>query len=245
MTLAQHGALLGLWVAGIVVPGPDVFLVLRNAFLSSRRNAVFTALGVMAGNTVWITLSLLGVTVLVSGNPVLRLVVQTAGALFLLRMGIGAVRGGMASRAGAGREGLPGGAGPAAGEPASEEPGAPRTAVAPPGGGARFLGAADLTPWRALVQGTVTNLANAKAMVFFVALFGSVLPSGMPWWDALEVMGLLLAVGVAWFCAVAWVGSVPALARRFSARSAEVEIGSGVLFLLVAAGLLVEVLATA
>ena len=50
MTGAQYAALLGLWIAGIVVPGPDVFVILRNAFLSSRRNAVFTALGVMLGN---------------------------------------------------------------------------------------------------------------------------------------------------------------------------------------------------
>ena len=58
MTSAQYAALLGLWIAGIVVPGPDIFVILRNAFLSSRPSAVFTALGVMVGNFAWIALSL-------------------------------------------------------------------------------------------------------------------------------------------------------------------------------------------
>lgn len=93
MSGAQYAALLGLWVAGIVIPGPDIFLILRNAFLSTRRNALFTALGIMVGNATWITLSLMGVTVLISGNHVLKLVVQIAGALFLARMGYSSLRG--------------------------------------------------------------------------------------------------------------------------------------------------------
>ena len=93
-------------------------------------------------------------------------------------------------------------------------------------------------------QGTVTNLANAKAVVFFVALFGSVVPAGILWWEALAVLGMMVAVGLAWFLAVAWAGSIPALARRFQARTAEVEIVSGVVFALVAVGLLVEALLT-
>ncbi|RLY94443.1 LysE family translocator [Kocuria tytonicola] len=240
MTGGQYAALLGLWIAGIVVPGPDIFLILRNAFLSSRRSALFTALGVMVGNVAWITLSLLGVTVLISGNPVLKLVVQVGGALFLARMGYGALRAGLASRTAA-----PQGAtvphDEAAVQPLLAEDQAVEAELAGQGR-TRFLGPSHLTPWRALAQGTVTNLANAKAVVFFVALFGSVVPTDIAWWETLTVLGMLVAVGLAWFLAVAWVGSVPALARRFQARTAEVEIVSGVVFLLVAAGLLVEVL---
>ena len=105
MSGAQYAALLGLWVAGIVIPGPDIFLILRNAFLSTRRNALFTALGIMVGNATWITLSLMGVTVLISGNNVLKLVVQIAGALFLARMGYGSLRGGLAERTARGHAG--------------------------------------------------------------------------------------------------------------------------------------------
>ncbi|MDO4918727.1 LysE family translocator [Kocuria sp.] len=250
MTGAQYGALLGVWIAGIVVPGPDVFVILRNAFLSSRRNAVVTALGVVVGNTTWIVLSLMGVTVLISGNPVLKLAVQVGGALFLARMGWTAIRAGMLSRAaGSGDAAAPGGAreGPhpaaRAGRAPSAEDEAQRQELSV-GGRSRFLGPSGLTPWRAAVQGLVTNLANAKALVFFVALFGSLVPADISWTEALRVLGMLVGTALVWFPTVAWVGSVPALASRFQARGAEVEIVSGVVFLLVAVGLLVEVALT-
>ena len=286
MTSAQYAALLGLWIAGIVVPGPDIFVILRNAFLSSRPSAVFTALGVMVGNFAWIALSLMGVTVFISDNHVLKLAVQIGGALFLLRMGYGSLRSGLDGRAArrsstlgpvlrepqdsGGAHPVQGGApgrGPGGTGSAAQHPVAHDVAAEPARTGlatdplrsddaaviaelsagsrrGRFLGPEGLTPWRALAQGTVTNLANAKAVVFFVALFGSVVPAGILWWEALAVLGMMVAVGLAWFLAVAWAGSIPALARRFQARAAEVEIVSGVVFALVAVGLLVEALLT-
>lgn len=236
MSGAQYAALLGLWVAGIVIPGPDIFLILRNAFLSTRRNALFTALGIMVGNATWITLSLMGVTVLISGNHVLKLVVQIAGALFLARMGYGSLRGGLAERTARGR------AGDAAADPMLAEDAALQEEFAEQSRTVGFLGTSDLTPWRAVAQGTVTNLANAKAVVFFVALFGSVVPSDILWWEGLAVLGLLVAVGLVWFLAVAWAGSIPRLASLFRERTVEVEMVSGIVFLVVAAGLLVEAL---
>lgn len=270
MSPGQYAALLGVWIAGIVIPGPDVFLILRNAFLSTRRNAMLTAVGIVVGNAVWITLSLLGVTVLISGNHVLKLLVQIAGALFLARMGYGSLRGGLATRAArpsstgraVGGTGVPGDDDTAqpvsaerplsaeqpsldeqpglAGQPLAAEDAVLEHEIAEQSRSSGFLGAAGLTPWRALVQGAVTNLANAKALVFFVALFGSFVPADVSWAGALTALGLLIAVALVWFLFVAWVGSIPALAARLRDRTAEVEMVSGVVFLVVAAGLLVE-----
>ncbi|KHE75386.1 amino acid transporter [Kocuria marina] len=235
MTAAQYAALLGLWIAGIISPGPDVLLILRNAFLTTRGKAMLTAVGVMIGNLMWITLSLTGVTLVINSNHVLKLVIQIAGALFLARMGYGSLRAGLATRA-LHRAGT-----------GSTPPGDPAAAAGTIGGPAfskagGLLGTRNLTAGKALLQGTITNLANAKAIVFFIALFATVVPADILWWEGLIALALLMAVGLAWFLAVAWFGSVPALARRFQARSAEVEIVAGVVFLLVAVLLLVEVL---
>lgn len=235
MTAAQYAALLGLWIAGIISPGPDVLLILRNAFLTTRGKAMLTAVGVMIGNLMWITLSLTGVTLVINSNHVLKLVIQIAGALFLARMGYGSLRAGLATRA-LNRGGT-----------GSTPPADPAAAAGTIGGPAfskagGLLGTRNLTPGKALLQGTITNLANAKAIVFFIALFATVVPADILWWEGLIALALLMAVGLAWFLAVAWFGSVPALARRFQARSAEVEIAAGVVFLLVAVLLLVEVL---
>jgi threonine/homoserine/homoserine lactone efflux protein len=224
MELSQYLALLGLWIAGIAAPGPDVLVILRSSSLGSRRAGVLTAVGVMTGNLLWITLSLTGVTVLIGQDGTVQRVLQVAGALFLGWLGVGGVRAGLAARtrvpAGA-RTGSADGAG--AGLPQSSPGRAP-------------------TPARAFGLGLVTNLSNPKAIVFFVALFANVVPAGARWWESLFVLVLLLAVGLAWFTAVAWTGSVERLAAGFRRRGAAVELGSGALFLALAVGLLVGAL---
>ena len=226
MEVSQYLALLGLWIAGIVAPGPDVLVILRNASLGSRAAGVLTAVGVMTGNLVWITLSLTGVTVLIGGADTVQRLIQVAGALFLGWMGVGGIRAGLAARAASAAVATTTG-GRSQGEVLPDE-------TAPPG--------RTVTPGRGFVLGLVTNLSNAKAIVFFVALFANVVPAGARWWETALVFVLLVAVGLAWFTAVAWVGSVQRLAAGFRRHGAAVELASGVLFLVLALGLLTTAL---
>lgn len=216
MEASQYLALLGLWIAGIVAPGPDVLMVLRNASLGSRTAGVLTAVGVMTGNLVWITLSLTGVTVLIGEADTLQRLVRAGGALFLGWLGVSGIRAGLAARI-----------------PLPE--GVPAVPADPSAGTGRDPG-----PGRAFTLGLVTNLSNAKAIVFFVALFANVVPADAELWESALVLLLLVAVGLAWFTAVAWMGSVERLAAGFRRHGAVVEIVSGTLFLLLALGLLVS-----
>lgn len=223
MEAPQYLALLGLWIAGIVAPGPDVLVILRNASLGSRAAGVLTAVGVMTGNLVWITLSLTGVTVLIGRADPAQRIIQVAGALFLGWLGVNGIRAGLAGRAVPGRVPTATGGGP------GTAPGEPQAA---PG--------RTVTPGRGFVLGLVTNLSNAKAIVFFVALFANVVPAGALWWETALVFVLLVAVGLAWFTVVAWVGSVRRLAAGFRRHGAAVELAAGVLFLVLALGLLLS-----
>ncbi|MFI7495231.1 LysE family translocator [Kocuria sp. M4R2S49] len=225
MEASQYLALLGLWIAGIVAPGPDVLVILRNASLGSRAAGVLTAVGVMTGNLVWITLSLTGVTVLIGQADTVQRIIQVAGALFLGWLGVNGIRAGLVARAAPARVPSAAGGGPGA---VPEEP------KAPPGG--------RVTPGRGFVLGLVTNLSNAKAIIFFVALFANVVPAGALWWETALVFALLVAVGLAWFTAVAWVGSVQRLAAGFRRHGAAVELAAGMLFLVLALGLLLSAL---
>ncbi|MGX5356734.1 LysE family translocator [Kocuria sp. KH4] len=223
MEVSQYLALLGVWIAGIVAPGPDVLVILRSSSLGSRAAGVLTAVGVMTGNLVWITLSLTGVTVLISQADTVQRLIQVAGALFLGWLGVSGVRAGLAARA----------------VPAAVPAGAAGSTVPLPGGAPR--GGAP-GPARAFVLGLVTNLSNAKAVVFFVALFANVVPAGARWWETALVFVLLVAVGLAWFTAVAWMGSVERLAAAFRRHGAAVELAAGALFLVLALALLVSAL---
>ncbi len=84
-------ALLAVWLAAIASPGPDLFQIIRVGS-KSRRAGVLCALGIMVGNTVWITASALGLGAI--SDQALR-VLQVVGGLYLMYMGIGAVRAGL------------------------------------------------------------------------------------------------------------------------------------------------------
>jgi threonine/homoserine/homoserine lactone efflux protein len=76
----------------ILIPGPDTLVVLRGALLHGRRSAARTAAGVLTGLSVWVTAAALGVTALVRASHDGYLALRVAGALYLLFIGIQALR---------------------------------------------------------------------------------------------------------------------------------------------------------
>lgn len=94
LTIGAWAALTAAWVAAIVSPGPDVFLLMRLA-VRERRSAVLAALGIMTGNTLWILFSVLGLAVLLGALPWLLPALQTAGAIVLIWLGSQSIAGGV------------------------------------------------------------------------------------------------------------------------------------------------------
>lgn len=97
MTASAFAALLGVWLAAIASPGPDVVQIIR---VGSRDRAagMACAAGIMVGNTVWILASLLGLSALVQAAPRVLAVLQVVGGAYLLYMGAGALRAAWAAR---------------------------------------------------------------------------------------------------------------------------------------------------
>lgn len=95
MSAASWGALLIAWVAAIAMPGPDIFLLLKLG-IRDRRSAVLAALGIMGGNLVWATASVLGMSALIRSFPVILPLLQVVGSCVLLWLGYQSFRGGLA-----------------------------------------------------------------------------------------------------------------------------------------------------
>jgi RhtB (resistance to homoserine/threonine) family protein len=72
----------------IIIPGPDMALVTRNALRSGRRAASFTAVGVAAGSLVWAAASALGIGVLLERSVIAFTVLKLAGAAYLAYLGL-------------------------------------------------------------------------------------------------------------------------------------------------------------
>lgn len=77
-----------LHVAAMVSPGPNFLLVSQLAASDRTRSAVFAALGVASGATLWATCAVLGVNVVFAVFPGLRLALQIAGGVYLLYLAI-------------------------------------------------------------------------------------------------------------------------------------------------------------
>jgi threonine/homoserine/homoserine lactone efflux protein len=75
----------------VVVPGPDMALVLRNGVTHGRRAAVATALGINAGLLVWALAAALGVAALLHASGTAFMVLKLAGAAYLVWLGVHAL----------------------------------------------------------------------------------------------------------------------------------------------------------
>ena len=83
---------LGVAALVIITPGPDMAIVTKNAVLHGRRAALGTSFGVNAGLAVWTLASALGVASLVRASATAFTVLKLIGAVYLIWLGIQALR---------------------------------------------------------------------------------------------------------------------------------------------------------
>ena len=219
MTLAALVSLLGVWVAMIVAPGPDVVQVIRVA-PRSMRAGIMCALGICTGIVVWLTASLAGLSALIAARPSLLGLLQLVGGGFLLWMAYGSIRSGLAQR----RSALS--SARSTSQDSAENAGSfdeEHIEQAVSTGDVE-----DITAGRAYKLGLLTNLSNPKALVFFGAVFAQFIhpDMGLEWTVFIAI--LLTVVSVAWFSTFALI--VRAAARFLTKYSAHLDIGSGLIF---------------
>lgn len=81
-------ALTGIQMVGLISPGPDFAVVVRNSLVYSRKTGVLTAIGVALGILVHLAYILLGLGILISKTVWLFQVFKYLGAGYLVYMGI-------------------------------------------------------------------------------------------------------------------------------------------------------------
>ena len=211
MTLAALVSLLGVWVAMIVAPGPDVVQVIRVAPRSTRAG-IMCALGICTGIVVWLTASLAGLSALIAARPSLLGLLQLVGGGFLLWMAYGSIRSGLMQR----RSALN----------SARSTSRDSTENATQSSGS--FNEEHITAGRAYKLGLLTNLSNPKALVFFGAVFAQFIrpDMGLEWTVFIAI--ILTVVSMAWFSTFALI--VRAAARLLTKYSAHLDIGSGLIF---------------
>jgi threonine/homoserine/homoserine lactone efflux protein len=92
----------------IVTPGQDTALTIRNTLAGGRRIGILTAAGVASGQAVWALATSAGLAALLVASEPVFTALRLLGAVYLVLLGVQALRGAFARRTGpAGRAGRP------------------------------------------------------------------------------------------------------------------------------------------
>ncbi|MFH8586637.1 LysE family translocator [Streptomyces celluloflavus] len=160
-----------------VSPGPDFAVVLRTALGSGRRAALCSALGIAAGCFVWGLAGAVGLTAMLSASQVAYDALRVAGALYLMWLGVQALRAARRLRTAPAADGA---------EPTTDA------------GGVRQ------TPLRAFRTGALTNVLNPKVGVVYMSLLPQFIPHGAPVIaTTLLLVAVHAALGVLWLGTIA------------------------------------------
>jgi RhtB (resistance to homoserine/threonine) family protein len=76
----------------VMAPGPDFAIVVHNTLAYSRKQGLFTALGVSSSVLIHTTYCSLGVALIIAHSPLLFNVIKLIGGSYLIYMGITALR---------------------------------------------------------------------------------------------------------------------------------------------------------
>lgn len=174
---------LGLMLAfGInaVIPGADFAMVLRQAVVHGRREALLTSAGIATSILVHGTYTLLGVGVIVGQSLLLFNILKWAGAAYLVWLAIAALR-----------------------SPPPQPPVVVEGAVARKGDMAAFA------------LGFLTNLLNPKAVLFFLALFTSLVSMHTAGQVKVIYVGSMSLMLFAWFALVSVFFTTPSVRQGF------------------------------
>jgi len=80
-------ALTGIQLVGLISPGPDFAVVVRNSLVYSRKTGLLTAVGITLGTVFHLSYILLGVGIFIENTPLLFHLFKYAGAGYLLYIG--------------------------------------------------------------------------------------------------------------------------------------------------------------
>lgn len=92
MAQEQLLAFIGLSIAVVVIPGPDMALVARNVLRHGRTAGYATSLGICTGVLGWAVAAVVGVSTILAASTVAFTALKLAGAAYLIYLGISTLR---------------------------------------------------------------------------------------------------------------------------------------------------------
>ena len=92
LSMSSYLAFVGTAAGAVLMPGPDMLVVLRTALTGGARAGAWAAAGSAVGNLVWGTATVLGATALLTASASAFTTLKLAGAVYLIWLGVQALR---------------------------------------------------------------------------------------------------------------------------------------------------------
>jgi threonine efflux protein len=86
------GSVAALYLPVLLSPGPNFLVLTKVAASDSRREGIVTAIGITSASTLFATLAVTGIGLLVTQSPHLQMVLQFVGGAYLLYKGLNMIR---------------------------------------------------------------------------------------------------------------------------------------------------------
>ena len=205
-------------VLAVLSPGPNFVVITKNALIHSRQAGIYTALGVVAGNAIYLTAGVLGFTALVAQSEQLLTIIRLIGAAYLVYLGATLF---LSTRKPAG---------------AATQP---RTAMQSRG----VIDSQNSSPRfpkrSAFRSGLLTMLTNPTAALFYLAIFTTVLPPETTLSVKVMAAITILLITLVWHPVLAWFFSN----RRFQMIYSKSDKWINVTFSLLLVGLAIRIVA--
>jgi len=181
-----------LYLAALIIPGPNLLLLTHTAASSSRRAALGVALGVTTGTFIWVAVAVFGVQQIFAAVPTLQFALKVVGGAYLLYLAFGMFRMLWFSRVGVNAN--------AVADPA------PDSAQASSVQEARF------THYR---RGLLTNLTNPKSLAFWTSVAVVSIDPNATVATRIAAVMMVGMMGFAWHIALAYVFSTAPAQRAY------------------------------
>ncbi len=190
--------LAGVHLIAAVSPGPAVLSTIQTSVSSSRKMTLLHVLGLGLAVATWAAATIIGLEALLVSFASLFRVLQGAGGLYLLYIGVQSWR--------HARNPLPG---VKLGETAIPAE-LPQRSV-----------------FESLRRGYLTNIANPKVMVFFAGIFTAVLAPSMPAWARLAAVGIVFFNETVWNGMLGLLLSTPRAQRAYLCSKTAIDRSAG------------------
>lgn len=179
-----------LYLAALIIPGPNLLLLTHTAASASRGAALAVAIGIATGTLLWVTIAVFGVQRIFEAAPMLQTGLRVAGGLYLLYLAFGLLRSVWVDRNGT-ASAVP----DAVIENAASGPESRRS--------------------KHFRRGLLTNLTNPKSFAFWTSVaVVSLDPNALLSTRLLAVL-MVAMMAVLWHIALAYIFSTPPAQRAY------------------------------